>query len=62
MNRVRVAYPKNLSLRFGAHRASVYGSSAAAKNAAFNASTKDLGREAHAMDFVARHVLHHIMS
>jgi hypothetical protein len=61
-NGVRVAYPKNLSLRFGAHRASVYGSSATAKNAPFNEVAKDLTREAHAMDFIARPVLPHIIS
>ena len=62
INGARVAYPKNLSLRSGAHRASVYGSSAAAKNAAFNAAAKDPVMEAHAMDFMARHVLPQIMS
>ena len=62
INGARVAYPKNLSLRFGAHNASVYGSSAVAKNAAFNATAKDPVREAHAMDFMARHVLPQILS
>jgi hypothetical protein len=62
MNGVRVAYPKNLSLRFGAHRASVYGSSATAKNAAFNAAAKDPIREAHAMEFMARPVFPQILS
>ncbi len=61
VNGVRVAYPKNLSLRFGAHRASVYGCSATAKNAPFNAVAKDLTKEAHAMDFMARPVLPHIL-
>ena len=61
INGVRVAYPKNLSLRFGAHRASVYGSSATTKNAAFNAAAKDLGRKAHALEFMARPVLPWIM-
>jgi hypothetical protein len=51
---VRVAYPKNLSLRFGAHRASVYGNSSTAKNAAFNTAAKDSIREAHAVEFMAR--------
>jgi hypothetical protein len=50
MNGVRVAYPKNLLLGLGAHRASLYGNSATAKNAAFNAAAKDPVREAHAME------------
>ena len=62
INGVRVAYTKNLSLRFGVHRASVYGSSAAAKNAVFNVVAKDPAREAHAMNFMARPVLPQIMS
>jgi hypothetical protein len=53
LNGARVAYPKNLSLKFGAHRASVYGSSATAKIVAFNAAAKDPVREAHAMKFMA---------
>ena len=62
MSGVRVAYPKNLSLKFGAHRASAYGSSATAENAAFNAAAKGPIKEAHAMEFMARPVLPHIMS
>ena len=48
----RTANPKNLTLRFGAHRASVYGSYAAAKLAPFAAAAKDRVREAHARDFI----------
>ncbi len=62
LNGGRVAYPKNLSLRFGAHRASVYDSSATAKNVAFNAAAKDSIREAHAMEFMARPVSPKIFS
>ncbi len=61
MNGVRVAYPKNLSLGFGAHRASVYGSSATAKTAVFNAAAKGPVKEAHTMEFMARPVLPRIM-
>jgi hypothetical protein len=56
INGVRVAYPKSLSLRFGAHRASVYGNSNTAKNAAFNSAAKYSIREAHAVEFMARPV------
>jgi hypothetical protein len=62
INGVRAAYPKNLSLRFGAHRASVYGSSATAKNSAFNAVAKDSVKEAHAMEYMARPVSPQILS
>jgi len=48
----RDAIPKNLTLRFGAHRASVYGRSAAAKLAPFAAAAKDPVREAHARAFI----------
>ncbi len=61
MNGARVAYPKSLSLRFGARRASVYDSSATAKNAAFNAAAKDPVMEAHAMEFMAIPVLPQIL-
>jgi hypothetical protein len=47
----RTAIPKNLTLRFGAQRASVYGSSVAAKLAPFAAAAKEPVREAHARDF-----------
>ena len=50
----RTAIPKNPTIRFGAHRASVYGSSAAAKLAPFAAAAKDPVREAHARDFMQK--------
>ena len=50
----RTAIPKNLTLRLGAHRASIYGSSNAAKLAPFTAAAKDPTREAHAMDFIQK--------
>ncbi len=46
--------PKNLTIRFGAHRASVYGSYAAAKLAPFAAAAKDQVHEAHARDFIQK--------
>jgi hypothetical protein len=46
------AIPKNLTIRFGAHRASVYGNSDAAKITPFAASAKDLVRESQARDFI----------
>ena len=52
----RAAYPKNLSLRFGAHRTSVYGNLDTAKNLPFNAAAKDPVREAHAMQYMAKPV------
>jgi len=48
----RTAIPKNLAIMFGAHRASVYGSSAAAKTYPLTVSVKYLVREAHARDFI----------
>jgi len=51
----RTAIPKNLTMRFGAHRASVYGSSDAAKAAPFAASAKDSVRESHTRDFIQTH-------
>jgi hypothetical protein len=50
------AIPKNFTIMFGAHRASVYGSSAAAKSAAFAAAAKDPVRESHAKDFIHKSV------
>ncbi len=52
----RTAIPKSLTLRFGAHRASVYGSSTAAKLAPFATAAKDPTREAHARDFIQKPV------
>ena len=44
--------PKNLSIRFGAHRASIYGSTKAAKNMALTSSANDKTRESHAKEIV----------
>ncbi len=44
--------PKNLTIRFGAHRSSIYGSSHAAKMHQFTAAAKDPARESHARDFI----------
>ena len=43
-----------MTIRFKAHRASVYGSSAVAKLAPFAAADKDPIREAHARDFMQK--------
>ena len=48
--------PKNLTIRFGAHRASVYGASHAAKTAPFTAAAKDYVRESHARDLITKPV------
>ncbi len=48
----RTSIPKNLTIRFGAHRASVYGSSAAAKTAPFATAAKDLVSESHVRDYI----------
>jgi hypothetical protein len=58
---VRKAIPKNLTIRFGTHRASVYGSSADAKTTPFAASVKDPVREAHARDFIQKFIQPKIM-
>jgi len=42
--------PKNLSIRFGAHRASIYGSTRAAKIMALNPLANDKTRESHAKE------------
>ncbi len=39
--------PNNLSIRFGAHRASIYGSTKAAKNMVLTPSANDRTRESH---------------
>ena len=52
----RTAIPKIITIKFGAHRACVYESSAAAKLAPFAASAKDSVREAHARDFIQKSI------
>ena len=47
---------KNLAIRLGAHRASIYGASHAAKIAPYTAVAKDPVRESHARDFIANPV------
>ena len=42
--------PKNLSIRFGAHRASIYGSTKAAKKMALTPSSNERTRESHAKE------------
>jgi hypothetical protein len=48
--------PKNLTIRFGAHRASIYGTSHAAKTTPFTATAKDPERESHARDVIVKPV------
>ena len=48
--------PKNLIIRFGAHRASIYRTSHSAKTIPFSAAAKDPMREPHAHNFIAKHV------
>ena len=48
----RTANPKDLTIRFGAPRASVYGSPVATKIVPFTMTTKDSVRESHARDFI----------
>jgi hypothetical protein len=50
------ALPKNLVIRFGAHRASIYGASRTARSDPLIATAKDPVREAHARDFIANYV------
>jgi hypothetical protein len=52
----RTTIPKNLTIMFGAHRASVYGSSAAAKIAPFAVATKDSVSESHARNFIQKRI------
>ncbi len=52
----RLALHKNLTIGFGAHRASIYGASYAAKTAPFTMAAKDPVRESHARDFIANPV------
>ena len=46
--------PKNLSSRFGAHRASIYGTTKAAKTMALTAAAKDQTRESHDRELMGR--------
>jgi hypothetical protein len=50
----RLTYPKNLTIRFGAHRSSIYAGNSAAKTAALTASSKDPVRETHAIEHISR--------
>ena len=50
-----VPLPKNLSLRFGAHRASICNATKASKTTALTASAKDVTRESHARELMRRH-------
>ena len=52
----RTAILENLTIRFGAHRVSLRGSSAASKTAAFAAAAKDHVRESLANDFIHKTV------
>jgi hypothetical protein len=47
---------KNLTIRLGVRRASVYDASHAAKTSPFIAAAKDPARESHARDFIAKPV------
>ena len=49
-------FTKNLIIRFGAHRASIYGTTKAAKIMALTTSTKDYTREAHANEITGRQI------
>ena len=53
---IRLAYPKNLTIRFGTHRASIYGGTAAAKTKTLTASSKDPVRESHTRELISRPV------
>ena len=52
----RNVIPKNLTFKVGAHRASVYGSSVAAKTTPFTALTKDPVRESYARGFIQKSI------
>ena len=52
----RIIIPKNLTIRFGALRASIYGSSTTAKMAPFGAIAKDPDRKFNARDFIHKPV------
>jgi len=57
----RTAIPKNLPIRFGAHRAFVYGSSATTTLAPWAAAAKDPTRETNARDFMRKPIQSKIM-
>ncbi len=48
--------PKGPHLKFGAHRASIFGSTLPAKTSALTMAAKDPVREAHATEFLHKHV------
>jgi hypothetical protein len=50
-----------MSIRFSAHRASIYGSTKAAKTMALNPSANDRTRESHAKELVRSQLRHVIM-
>jgi len=45
-----------LSIRFGAHRALIYGTTQAAKTMALTATAKDQTRESHARELMGRQI------
>jgi len=49
----REIFPKNLTIRFGARRSSIYGSNSASKTAPLTAAAKDQVRESHAKDLTS---------
>ncbi len=53
--------PNNLSIRFGAHCASIYGTTKAAKTMALIAAAKDQAREAHAIELMGRQIRPNIL-
>jgi len=50
------SFPNNLSIRFGAHRASIYGITKSAKTMALTAAAKDQTRESHANELTERQI------
>jgi hypothetical protein len=48
--------PKNLTIRFGQHRVSIYGTTKATKTMALTAAAKDQVRESHARELTGRQV------
>jgi hypothetical protein len=52
----RLSYPNNLTIWLGAHRASIYGATAAAKTAALTTAAKDPIREFHARELMSMQV------
>jgi hypothetical protein len=59
---VRELFPKNLTVRFGAHSSSFYGSNSASKTAPLTTAAKDQVSESHVRDLIARHVRPMIMN